>query len=775
MNSEQPDYLRFVADHVDRREGFYSVISGRSGQPFRLSEAEYALALLFDGTRNVELRRAAAESQLGQTVTTTQLAEFTHDMAEAGLLEAGAQEPLPPPAQLADQLSDRNTANGNAQGYPPAGLDGSLSGPSAQGPLIGAPGSGRGKSSDGLLFKLPLGPFVGIGHALNATVYAAALRWLPWVLAAVFLGGLWVNRIEAGLDFAFLLVPYRLLILSLVSTFLISAFSQIARAAAVQHYTGEKPSFGIDLALGFIPRFSTSTVDAAERADTSGRLGIIFSGLNAGLVLFVLGVFGWFLSRGSANLLSGFLLWFAILSLVGFLLRVNPLARRDGYFLLATWSRVPDLRDQAWLAISGFERPWSDREPPPRKLLLAYLAAIAAYIVAVIVLIVAYPGRWLENLWGGTGVALFLLVMGYAIWQQTQRMRSGRGRIHPYELNVSNPSRVTWLVIALIVMLALFPYTYEPGGRFEVLPIDRADVRALVSGDVREVLVQEGQQMKAGQPVLRLGNEQQRSQVASSEARIKELEADMSLVKAGARNEEIEVAKQRVTTAKIRLKFSKDRAQRLEKAFQRNAVSAQDYQTALGQAQVQREQLTEAERQLDLISGSARDELISSTEAKITAEQARLELAQTQASNTEVRAPIAGKIASKSLMFSRGDYLERGSLVAVIEDSSSLLVRVYMPESTIGEVAVGAEVTAKSWAYPGGGFTGHVTEIAPSVETGEYGKVIRVLADIEDADTRLKPGMTGQAKITADTYPAIIVFSRAMARFLFVEVWSWLP
>ena len=90
-------------------------------------------------------------------------------------------------------------------------------------------------------------------------------------------------------------------------------------------------------------------------------------------------------------------------------------------------------------------------------------------------------------------------------------------------------------------------------------------------------------------------------------------------------------------------------------------------------------------------------------------------------------------------------------------------------------IGAGAAVKAKLWAYPGASFSGEVTDIAPNAEQGEYGRIVRIQVALDESDDRLKPGLTGNAKIRAGWQPVFIVFSRALVRFVMVEIWSWIP
>lgn len=337
------------------------------------------------------------------------------------------------------------------------------------------------------------------------------------------------------------------------------------------------------------------------------------------------------------------------------------------------------------------------------------------------------------------------------------------------------PSRPWLIVLAVLGAACLIPYPYSPSGSFEILPRDRADVRALLAGDVREVMVKEGDLVKAGQPIAKLDDAAQRAKVASAEAELARFQADLALAKKGAKREEIDVARQRVATAKAASDVANAQAQRIEQAYKGKSVTPQEYDRAKGAADVARQQLIEAQRALDLVSSPAQQERIAALEAEVRRVEADLNYQRKELEYATVTAPIDGRIVSARLQFARGNFLERGELLATIEDAGERLAEIRMPESVISEVRTEAGATAKPWAYPGSSFKGTVTSIAPAAEDGPYGKIVRVQMAVSDPENLLRTGMTGNAKIDGGWHLAIIVFTRALARFLLVEVWSWIP
>ena len=133
----------------------------------------------------------------------------------------------------------------------------------------------------------------------------------------------------------------------------------------------------------------------------------------------------------------------------------------------------------------------------------------------------------------------------------------------------------------------------------------------------------------------------------------------------------------------------------------------------------------------------------------------------------------------------------------MVEDMRTALIEIDVPEQYINKVKIGGRIEAKTWAYSGITFTAKVIAISPAamdsqeleseraMMTQEKGavnildtkkeKIVRVTAELLNSDGRLKPGMTGYAKIKSGWRSLGSVLISEVTRFFIVEVWSWLP
>jgi HlyD family secretion protein len=138
---------------------------------------------------------------------------------------------------------------------------------------------------------------------------------------------------------------------------------------------------------------------------------------------------------------------------------------------------------------------------------------------------------------------------------------------------------------------------------------------------------------------------------------------------------------------------------------------------------------------------------VSAAKARLAQAKASVKLAQVQLSYTTVTAPHAGVVVAVAA--NAGQNASPGKTLATISDTSNLFVRVFVPETRIGDVKLGAPVTvttdSSEATYPGTvEFIAAQAEFTPNnVETKEQRVklVYEVRVRISDTSGTLKAGM----------------------------------
>ncbi|NMY02861.1 efflux RND transporter periplasmic adaptor subunit [Pseudomonas sp. WS 5059] len=123
---------------------------------------------------------------------------------------------------------------------------------------------------------------------------------------------------------------------------------------------------------------------------------------------------------------------------------------------------------------------------------------------------------------------------------------------------------------------------------------------------------------------------------------------------------------------------------------------------------------------------------------KATVNQLKASLAK-----KHIVAPFSGTIGIRQVDV--GDYLASGTVIATLQDLSSLYVDFYVPEQSVPKLAVGQGVQVQVSAYPRQTFPGTLSAINPKVESSTRNVLVR--ATLANPDTKLLPGMFSSLQV----------------------------
>ena len=335
-----------------------------------------------------------------------------------------------------------------------------------------------------------------------------------------------------------------------------------------------------------------------------------------------------------------------------------------------------------------------------------------------------------------------------------------------------------------------------------------------MAGRVAEVLVKEGDVVRAGQEIVRLDQssllaqlQQARAAMASAEADLAQLgtsalrgegkplevqQAEAQLAAARARLAETErgpseaqvaQARAQLTQADTALKDAERNLEAMEALYQEGAVAksvveeararlinaraAQDsakrqYDALLAsptaeQLEVARAQVKEAEIALAMAHERevSREKSRQAARARLEQARANLALIEAELARTSITAPGDGTMIN--VLVKRGAVVTDGMPVATLARPGGMRVRARVDETDITAVAVGQRAIFTTDALAGTEFSGRVAEIAPAAVTDGTIPRFPVLIDVDDAPSRLLPGMTADVEIATYSKPDALV------------------
>jgi HlyD family secretion protein len=306
----------------------------------------------------------------------------------------------------------------------------------------------------------------------------------------------------------------------------------------------------------------------------------------------------------------------------------------------------------------------------------------------------------------------------------------------------------------------------------QVQPIRQVNVSPRESGRLAELLVDQGDEVVAGQLLARMDYGDLASGIRQAQARIQELQARLAEQQAGERPQVIAAAQARVDAARSQVDLAQRELERIQALVQAGVVARSELDQRSARLEQAQADLRAAQQELERLQLGSRPETLQQIQAQIAQAQAELAQRQSRLADTEVRAPFSGVVVQR--------FAEVGSFVApttaasdaTAASSSSILalaqgieVRAEVPEAQIAQVRVGQPVEIRSLAYPDRLVQGRVKRIAPATVVVREVTVFRVFVEPEPGADFLRTGMTVSVDFIGDPQPqALTVPSVAILR-----------
>lgn len=227
-----------------------------------------------------------------------------------------------------------------------------------------------------------------------------------------------------------------------------------------------------------------------------------------------------------------------------------------------------------------------------------------------------------------------------------------------------------------------------------LLAVNRAELRAEVSGRVTHVNVQEGDEVKAGTVLsaqdeddLQLGKQAADAQLAMAQAQADQANRD------------------------------NDRAQML---LAKRSVTKQAAQLA--------------------------ETNFNASMANVRAAQSNLGLAKSRIRKSRIVAPFAGQVAQR--LVQPGEVLNPGQSAFTVVDNRKLEIQAELPTEALATVKVGMKASFRVAGFDTP-FEATLTQISPSVQAD--GRTLRVRLEVPNADNKLKGGLFAEGEIVANS------------------------
>lgn len=327
-------------------------------------------------------------------------------------------------------------------------------------------------------------------------------------------------------------------------------------------------------------------------------------------------------------------------------------------------------------------------------------------------------------------------------------------------------------IVAAIVLIALVVYWLMRGEDSDVLELHgNVDIRQVElpfaeSERIAEVLVREGDRVKAGQIVARLQTERLLPRVQQAEAQLAAQTQALLRLKNGTRPEEIAQARAALAAAEAEAANARsqyERTQGISESSNGRAVSQQDLDAARAVLRTSEARLDSQRKALELALAGPRAEDIAQAEAQMEGARAELALLRRQLQDAELTAPTEAVVRNR--LMEPGEFATPQRPVLSLAVTTPKWVRAYAPETALGHLKTGLPATVTIDSFPDAplqgslGFVSSVAEFTPkTVQTEELrtSLVYEVRVFVEDPENRLRLGMPATVRfdLSGESTPA---------------------
>ncbi len=231
---------------------------------------------------------------------------------------------------------------------------------------------------------------------------------------------------------------------------------------------------------------------------------------------------------------------------------------------------------------------------------------------------------------------------------------------------------------------------------------------------VTEVMVQDNDRVKKGQPLFRFDRHPYEDQVAQIEAQLAAARQNVNVLKA-----DVDIALQKTALTLAQLTYERYEKHAYDVLVTQNSAAAEDVQKWQSRVDIAEASHLEAEAEFERANLNYRSE-IDGVNTAVAANEAQLAQARCYLDNTTMVAPEDGRIVNLQVRPGMVSGIYRiGGIAALIADADRYLLATYFQEN-LKYVRTGQPVEVAFDLYPGQIFRGRVDTIWMANGSGQY-------------------------------------------------------
>jgi HlyD family secretion protein len=320
---------------------------------------------------------------------------------------------------------------------------------------------------------------------------------------------------------------------------------------------------------------------------------------------------------------------------------------------------------------------------------------------------------------------------------------------------IKNPARAVGAAALVVLVGACARADPLPDGYQGIVEYDNRVIAFEVPGRVATVPVQRGDLVEAGQVLAQLDDTLQKLTVESRQKDEAAAEADLALLEAGTRKEDIAAAADELRGAAANEDLLRKSADRVRALFAQGALPQAELDKAEADLERAVNERRSLEQRLTAMRRGSRPEEIARSRARVDQARSVLALEQERLARYVLRANAAGEVVD--VVIKPGEMAAVGTSAVTLADTRHPYVDVFVPQGSLGTLRAGAKAAVRvdASSAPLDAAVEYVaaeTEFTPKFLFSPRERpnlVVRVRVRVADPDRRLHSGVPAFARIAS--------------------------
>lgn len=228
---------------------------------------------------------------------------------------------------------------------------------------------------------------------------------------------------------------------------------------------------------------------------------------------------------------------------------------------------------------------------------------------------------------------------------------------------------------------------------------DWVTVAAPVAGLLERLEVAKGDAVEAGQVLFELEGARERAAVEAAEHRVRQARDRLADLGKGGRPSEIDALRAALSDALAAEELAAKELARRKDLLARGVIAQEELDVARTDFERKGQAVSRAKAELATARLGGRSDALAAARAEVDAAQAQLAEARWSVDQKRQAAPAAARVTDT--FYEPGEYVAAGSPVVELLPPGNVKVRFFVPETLLGSISLGQEVTVGVDGAPG--------------------------------------------------------------------------